>query len=154
VHSFVRLLFPSDNIFDCAGSFGGGACSDAGTGIRAIPRFRSNLNVAWTGGPLTVRGSWRYTGETDALIGKNAPPGWKGVWTPNNNLVQHIAGWDYFDLGASYSVNDNLRISATVNNVFDKLPPILGSAQQDANTLPNQYDIVGRRYGINILWKL
>jgi iron complex outermembrane recepter protein len=154
VNSFVRLLFPSDNIFDCAGSFGGGACSDAGTGIRAIPRFRSNLNVAWTDGPLTVRGSWRYTGETDALIGKNPPPGWKGVWTPNNNLVQHIAGWDYFDLGASYSFNDNLRVSATVNNVFDKLPPILGSAQQDANTLPNQYDIVGRRYGINILWKL
>jgi iron complex outermembrane recepter protein len=154
VNSFVRLLFPADNIFDCAGYFGGGACSDAGTGIRAIPGFRSNLNVAWTDGPLTVRGSWRYTGETEALIGKNPPPGWKGVWTPNNNLVQHIAGWDYFDLGFSYNVNDNLRISGTVNNVFDKLPPILGSAQQDANTLPNQYDIVGRRYGINILWKL
>jgi iron complex outermembrane recepter protein len=154
VNSFIRVLFPADNVFDCAGYFGGGACSDAGTGIRAIPGFRSNLNVAWTDGPLTVRGAWRYTGETNSLIGKNPPPGWKGVWTPNNNLVQHIAGWDYFDLGASYSVNDNLRISATVNNLFNKLPPILGSAQQDANTLPNQYDIVGRRYGINILWKL
>jgi iron complex outermembrane recepter protein len=154
VKSFERLLFPSDNRFDCAGKFGGGACSDAGTGIRAIPAFRSNLNVAWTDGPLTVRGSWRYTGQTDALIGKNPPPGWKGVWTPNNNLVQHIDGWDYFDLGASYSFNDNLRISGTINNVFNKLPPILGSAQQDANTLPNQYDIVGRRFGINILWKM
>lgn len=152
--SFIRLLFPADNQFDCAGKFGGGACSDAGTGIRAIPEFRSSLNVAWTDGPLTVRSSWRYTGQTDALIGKNPPAGWKGVFTPNNNLVQHIDAWDYFDLGASYKVNDNLRISGTVNNLFNKLPPILGSSQSDANTLPNQYDIVGRRFGINILWKL
>jgi iron complex outermembrane recepter protein len=154
VNSFIRLLFPADNVFDCAGYFGGGACSDAGTGIRAIPSFRSNLNVAWTDGPLTIRSSWRYTGETNALIGKNPPPGWKGVWTPNNNLVQQIDAWDYFDLGATYNVNNNLRISGTINNIFDKLPPILGSAQQDANTLPNQYDIVGRRYGINIVWKM
>jgi iron complex outermembrane recepter protein len=152
--SFIRLLFPADNQFDCAGKFGGGACTDAGTGNRAIPEFRSALNVAWTDGPLTVRGAWRYTGETDALIGKNPPAGWKGVWTPNNNLVQHIDAWDYFDLGASYNVNDNLRISGTINNIFNKLPPILGSAQQDANTLPAQYDIVGRRFGINVLWKL
>jgi iron complex outermembrane recepter protein len=154
VNSFERLLFPSDNQFNCAGKFGGGACSDAGTGIRAIPEFRSNLNVSWVNGPLTVRGAWRYTGQTDALIGRNPPPGWKGVWTPNNNLVQHIDAYDYFDLGASYTINDNLRISGTINNLFDKLPPILGSAQQDANTLPNQYDIIGRRYGINIVWKM
>jgi iron complex outermembrane recepter protein len=153
VNSFVRKLFPADNIFDCAGKFGGGACSDAGTGIRAIPEFRSSLNVAWTGGPLTVRGAWRYTGEVDALIGRNPDPSLKNV-AGNPNFVQHIDAWDYFDLGATYNVNDNLRISGTINNVFDKLPPILGSAQQDANTLPNQYDIVGRRYGINILWKM
>jgi iron complex outermembrane recepter protein len=153
VNSFVRKLFPADNIFDCAGKFGGGACSDAGTGIRAIPEFRSSFNVAWTDGPLTLRGAWRYTGEVDALIGRNPDPSLKNV-AGNPNFVQHIDAWDYFDLGATYNVNDNLRISGTINNVFDKLPPILGSAQQDANTLPNQYDIVGRRYGINILWKL
>jgi iron complex outermembrane recepter protein len=153
VDSFVRLLFPADNIFDCAGKFGGGACSDAGTGIRAIPEFRSSLNVSWIDGPLTVRGAWRYTGQVDALIGRVPQAQWKNV-AANLNEVQHIDAWDYFDLGASYTVNSNLRISGTINNVFDKLPPILRSAQQDANTLPNQYDIVGRRYGINIVWKM
>ncbi len=153
VDSFVRLLFPSDNLFDCAGKFGGGACSDAGTGIRAIPEFRSNLNVAWTKGPLTVRGAWRYTGQVNSLIARNPEPQWKNV-AGNQNLVQHIDAWDYFDFGATYEFSDKLRVSATINNAFNKLPPILGSAQQDANTLPNQYDIVGRRFGINILWKL
>jgi iron complex outermembrane recepter protein len=154
VNTFQRQLFPSDNLFDCAGKFGGGVCTDAGTGIRAIPSFRSSLNVGWTSGPLTLRGTWRYSGEVDALLGRNPPPGWIGTWVPNTNSVQHIDSWDYFDLGATYVVSDRLRISGTVNNVFDKLPPILGSAQSDANTLPNQYDIVGRRFGINILWKL
>lgn len=153
VESFVRKLFPADNVFDCAGKFGGGACSDAGTGIRAIPEFRSNLNVAWTSGPLTIRGAWRYNGQVEALIKRVPEPQWRNVG-PNLNDVQQIDAWDYFDLGASYTINDNLQISGTINNLFDKDPPILGSAQQDANTLPNQYDIVGRRYGINIVWKM
>ena len=153
VDSFVRLLFPADNLFDCAGDFGGGACSDAGTGIRAIPAFRSNLAVAWTDGPLTIRGAWRYQGQVDALIKRVPEPQWRNV-APNLNAVQHIDAWDYFDLGFSYRINDNLRIGGTVINVFDKDPPILGSAQQDANTLPNQYDIIGRRYAINLVWKM
>jgi outer membrane receptor protein involved in Fe transport len=153
VDSFVRLLFPSDNLFDCAGDFGGGACSDAGTGIRAIPAFRSNLAVAWMDGPLTIRGAWRYQGQVDALIKRVPEPQWRNV-AANTNNVQHIDAWDYFDLGFSYKINDNLRIGGTVSNLFDKEPPILGSAQQDANTLPNQYDIIGRRYAINLVWRM
>ncbi|OYU76398.1 MAG: hypothetical protein CFE32_10385 [Alphaproteobacteria bacterium PA3] len=153
VDSFVRLLFPSDNLFDCAGDFGGGACSDAGTGIRAIPAFRSNLAVAWMDGPLTIRGAWRYQGQVDALIKRVPEPQWRNV-AANLNNVQHIDAWDYFDLGFSYKINDNLRVGGTISNLFDKEPPILGSAQQDANTLPNQYDIIGRRYAINLVWRM
>jgi outer membrane receptor protein involved in Fe transport len=109
--------------------------------------------VAWTSGPLTIRGAWRYNGQVEALIKRVPEPQWRNVG-PNLNDVQQIDAWDYFDLGASYTINDNLQISGTINNLFDKDPPILGSAQQDANTLPNQYDIVGRRYGINIVWKM
>jgi iron complex outermembrane recepter protein len=153
VDTFVRLLFPADNKFDCAGDFGGGACSDAGTGIRAIPSFRSNLNVAWISGDLTLRGGWRYQGEVDSLIKRIPEPQWRNV-AANLNAVQHIDSWNYFDIGFSYRFNDNFRIGGSINNLFDKDPPILGSAQQDANTLPAQYDIVGRRYGLNLVWKL
>lgn len=148
LESFARKADPRPTtlLFDCAGRFGGGAlgggaCTDSGLGTRAMPEFRSTLNVAWSEGNLTVRGAWRYFGETDILI-------------PNANLVQHISPYDYFDLGVSYRFNDNLRMTANVTNVLDTEPPFLGSNQTDANTLPNQYDIIGRRYGINIVWKM
>jgi outer membrane receptor protein involved in Fe transport len=153
VDTFVRLLFPSDNLFDCAGDFGGGACSDSGTGIRAIPEYRHNLNVSWINGPLTIRGAWRMTGSVEALIKKVPEPQWRNV-APNNNLVQKIKAWDYFDLGFSYRINDNMRVGGTIANILDKEPPILGSAQQDANTLPNQYDILGRRFSLNLTWRM
>lgn len=152
VDTFVRLLFPSDNLFDCAGKFGGGACSDAGTGIRAIPTYRHNLSVAWTAGDVVLRGTWRHTGQVDALITNVPQPQWRNV-APNQNFVQHIDAYDYFDVGGTWFVNDQLRIGFTVRNVFDTEPPILGSAQQDANTLPNQYDIVGRAFTINATFK-
>jgi iron complex outermembrane receptor protein len=154
VEEYVRLDFAGANIFNCAGKFGTQAnCGDAGSGIRAVPEYRHNLAVAWTADKLTIRGNWRVQGEVDALIGETAPPGWRGVFTPNRNLVKHIPTWDYFDLGFTYRITDDLRISGTINNVFDKEPPILGSAQQDANTLPAQYDIIGRRFGLNITWR-
>jgi iron complex outermembrane recepter protein len=137
---------PATLVFDCAGRFGGGAlgggaCTDSGLGTRALPDFRSTLNVAWSKGKLTVRGAWRYFGETDILI-------------PNANLIQHIQPYDYFDMGVSYKFNDNLRMTANVTNLLNTEPPIMGSNQTDANTLPNQYDIIGRRYGINLVWKM
>lgn len=150
---FIRLLFPSDNQFDCAGKFGGGACTDAGTGLRAIPAYRHTLGVAWTGGDLTLRGTWRYTGQVDALITNVPQPQWRNV-APNTNQVQHIDAWDYFDVGGTYNINDNLRATFTIRNLFDRTPPILGSAQQDANTLPNQYDIVGRAYTLTVTYRM
>lgn len=137
---------PATIVFDCAGRFGGGAlgggaCTDSGLGTRALPDFRSTLNVAWSKGKLTLRGAWRYFGETDLLI-------------PNAFLVQHIRPYDYFDLGVSYRFNANFRMTANVSNVLNTEPPVMGSNQTDANTLPNQYDIIGRRFGINLVWKM
>jgi iron complex outermembrane recepter protein len=152
VDTFIRQPTKYVAPVDCAGKFGNQAssCSEGGLGTRAVPEFKSNLSVNWTAGKLSLRGAWRYQGSVVSLT-----PG-----VPNTanagaaNLVQKIPGWDYFDLGASYRFNDNLRASLSISNVFDKDPPILGSAQQDANTLPNQYDIIGRRFGLNIVWKM
>jgi outer membrane receptor protein involved in Fe transport len=152
---FTRLDHPAANRFDCAGKFGAsGICGDAGTSNRAIPGYRHNMAVSWVANDkLTLRGNWRVTGEVDAVIGTVLDPRWRGV-TPNTNLVQHIPTWDYFDLGFTYFINKDLRVSGTVNNVFDRDPPILGNAQADANTLPNQYDIIGRRFGVNLTWRM
>nr|MCU0882972.1 TonB-dependent receptor [Hyphomonadaceae bacterium] len=142
VDSFKRQLNPLAPVVDCAGFFGSQAtsCSESGLGARAVPEYRHILNLAWTGGPLTLRGTWRNMGQTDNL-------------TPNAFRVQHLDIYDLFDLGVSYRFNDALRGSLTVSNVFDTDPPLMGSQQAYANTFPNQYDIIGRRFTMNLTYR-
>jgi iron complex outermembrane recepter protein len=141
---FIRQDYASAPRINCAGFYGSsGSCTDSGLGNRGVPEYRHTVNAAWTAGDLTLRGSWRLQGEVDMFPG-----------APFNTFqVQHIDTWDYFDIGFGYRIGDNLSISGTITNVFDKLPPILGSAQRDANTQPSQYDIVGRRFGISFSWR-
>ncbi|KDC55131.1 TonB-dependent receptor [Pseudoalteromonas sp. S3431] len=57
----------------------------------------------------------------------------------------------YHDISASYMINDVLTVSAGVNNMFDKEPPYY-SGNNDSNTDPFTYDVLGRRLfaGVNI----
>ena len=36
-----------------------------------------------------------------------------------------------------------------INNMFDKLPPIIGDNQEQANTYPGSYDVIGRDFFIS-----
>jgi outer membrane receptor protein involved in Fe transport len=59
------------------------------------------------------------------------------------------------DLSASYAVNDTIRISAGVKNVFDKNPPIVGNEAgttdaNSGNTFPSNFDTLGRFYNIGL----
>jgi iron complex outermembrane receptor protein len=152
VDAFIRKATPLDPALNCAGKFGNqaSACSESGLGTRAVPEFKSNLSVSWIAGKLSLRGAWRYQGSVVSLTPNTANAANGGAV----NLVEKIAGWDYFDFGISYRLNDNLRGTFSISNAFDKDPPILGSAQQDANTFPNQYDVIGRRFGLNLVWKM
>ncbi|HEU4969850.1 TonB-dependent receptor domain-containing protein [Sphingomonas sp.] len=119
---------------DCAGFYGAG-CS-RGTGGFIIPDFKLNLNATYHSGPLTVRGQGRMIGGLDVFptlrdktIVKSAP----AVW--------------YFDLTANVDLNKNFTFFAGVNNLFDKMPPILGTTfVGDANVDVSLYDTLGRRY--------
>jgi len=119
---------------DCAGFYGAG-CS-TGTGGFIIPDFKLNLSAIYSSGPLTVRGQGRMIGGLnvyptllDKTIVKSAP----SVW--------------YFDLTANVDLSKNFTFFAGVNNLFDKMPPILGTTfVGDANVDVSLYDTLGRRY--------
>ncbi|MFN2258628.1 MAG: hypothetical protein ABR601_02180, partial [Parasphingopyxis sp.] len=57
-----------------------------------------------------------------------------------------IRSYNWFDLNASYDVNDNLRLTAGVNNIFDTDPPTIGGSfgPTNGNTYPGIYDPIGR----------
>ncbi len=49
----------------------------------------------------------------------------------------------YHDIAGEYYVNDNVSVSAGIDNLFDKTPPYLYS-YNDMNTVPEVYDVLGR----------
>lgn len=60
----------------------------------------------------------------------------------------------YFDLTTRFNVSENLVFTATVQNLLDKQPPILGNTigattYNSGNTYPSTYDALGRRYAVS-----
>ncbi|WP_283710563.1 TonB-dependent receptor [Pseudoalteromonas prydzensis] len=57
----------------------------------------------------------------------------------------------YHDISGSYMINETVALSAGVNNLFDKTPPYY-TGNNDSNTDPYTYDVLGRRFfaGVNV----
>lgn len=52
-------------------------------------------------------------------------------------------------MNGHYDVTKNFRLSLTVNNAFDKQPPVVGNTiggtgPNSGNTFPQAYDAIGR----------
>jgi outer membrane receptor protein involved in Fe transport len=70
--------------------------------------------------------------------------------TANFNFVP---SHDYFDLASRIGVGDNLTLTLTVANLFNKQPPVLGNTigsttYNSGNTYPSTYDALGRTYRV------
>src|SRR3546814_9372901 len=65
-----------------------------------------------------------------------------------------IKAQHYFDLTARFNVSENLVFTATVQNLLDNKPPIVGNSigsttYNSGNTYPSSYDALGRRYAVS-----
>jgi iron complex outermembrane recepter protein len=66
-----------------------------------------------------------------------------------------VRAYDYFDLSTRIGLGENLTMTLTVANLFDKQPPILGNTigttqQNSGNTFPSTYDALGRSYRVGV----
>jgi iron complex outermembrane recepter protein len=64
-----------------------------------------------------------------------------------------IEAYDYFDLATRIGVGDNLTLTLTVANLFDKKPPLTGqdigtTAFNSGNTFPSTFDALGRTFRV------
>ena len=69
-----------------------------------------------------------------------------------------IAAYDYFDLTSRFHVSDNIDLTLSAFNIFDKQPPIVGgqagtTTANSGNTFPTLYDVVGRSYSATVHFK-
>ncbi|WP_305806002.1 TonB-dependent receptor [Stenotrophomonas sp. YIM B06876] len=103
----------------------------------ALPRNKANLGVSWDKGAWGASLFGNYLGHV--------PNYDDDAWTQST--------WR-FNAGARYDINDHLRVSLSVNNLFDKMPPrdATWSAYPYYDT--SWFDSVGRSYFVQVTWKL
>ncbi len=112
-----------------------------------LPRWRHTARVTWehpTGFSLSLY--WRHIGAVKA-----APPK-LGLDFPVYPGDLKIGAQNYFDLASIFRVERKYVLRLGVNNLFDRLPPIIGGSSNttvgggNGNTFPGLYDPLGRQF--------
>jgi iron complex outermembrane receptor protein len=134
--------------YNCTGYYGA-ICGGGGSRWRHV--FNGTWSTPWDGLDLNMR--WRYYGPQDSELGSGNP-------LLNGDGIQpfpgtaHIPAYSYFDLTATFNLYKNVRLELGVNNITDKVPPLVtgadcstsspAGANCNGNTFPGVYDAMGR----------
>lgn len=110
------------------------------------PKYKTSTRFSWMMDSFDVSLLWRYQGAArveSAVAGDFQPE------------FSSIGAYNYFDLSGGWNFNENVRLSATVANLFDRQPPMLGNtigttSENSGNTFPGTYDVIGRYYTIGL----
>ena len=136
---------------DCTGYYSATGC----TNPRA--EWKWNGRVTYSSEVFDVSLLWTHISPValepflaTRLAGNTPQPG-----GPNPTTVlaayRNIPAYNYFDLALSVRATKELELSLTVDNLFDKAPPLVGSgvggtAFNSGNTFPTLYDPIGRSF--------
>ncbi len=123
----------------------GGTALDV-AGALGSPDVTGNATLSYSVGPYNVRLQQRYITSTTRDIR------WKeGVDVDDNS----VASGNYTNMQVGYTTEredgSTWRISLNVTNLFDRSPPIVAnySTAGTAQSIPNGYDLYGRRYQLS-----
>ncbi len=122
-----------DTVNICDGYFGN-TCGSPN------PEYQHYMRVTWASGPLTLSMAWQMLDSVRDDSIKN-----DGV-DPNDLAVPKLKAEHYFELAGAYQVTDAFRVNAGITNLFNNKPTPVGDVQEQANTFPSTYDVIGRRF--------
>ncbi|MCL1139839.1 TonB-dependent receptor [Shewanella pneumatophori] len=105
-------------------------------GVGAYAKLKTNFNLTATGSDWSATYEARYIDGMDSFACKDDP---SKCYAPSVDAVM------YHDLSATYDVTETVRLSGGVNNLFDEQPPYY-SGNNDSNTDPYTYDVLGRYF--------
>ena len=134
-----RRSDPTIPVVDCMGYYGT-ACGNPTHQLRFVQRTN------WSVGDFSLGYQWRYQDAVEIEKPQQAATFAK---------FRKIDAYHYLDLNGSWAVNDAVRLSASVRNVFNEDPPIVGNeaattAANNGNTLPSNYDTLGRVFAVGL----
>jgi iron complex outermembrane recepter protein len=118
-NSIVDASNPS-NVIQSAGDF-------------TLPKVRATLTTSFLADPFLASAKIRYIGKSKIDV----------TYAPLFNNDNNVASRTYLDLLASYRIGPKLKVSAGVNNVFDRAPPETATTYTGTSTL---FDVVGRYF--------
>lgn len=119
----------------------------------AYPRLRGSLTVDYQNGPFAITVSEQMIGKMRLDIPGNLPNGARVNFTNPN-----VPAVFYTDLTLRAKVpghGGNLELFTTINNLFDRQPPLIPGTTPGVNIPTNisVYDIVGRAYTAGVRFK-
>ena len=137
----IKPVSELDDVNKCGGNFGDSFCGEP------RPEQLYNTRLTWANGPLTVSALWRFIGETDleGIENDGLDPALESTPTTDSQ--------NYVDLSAAYQFTDSFRLNIGIKNLIDESPNFLGTEQDQGNTYPQTYDIIGPRTFISASYK-
>ena len=138
---------------ECTGFFAGN-CGEP------TPEFKWTARASFIDGPLTTSFRWRHLSSVDDQ-GTGADPDFATY-----NGIDTIDSYDLLDLTFSFDATERMNFTFGVNNLFDTLPGtplfdedgvvinrpnslLLGDNQEQANTYPSTFDVLGRDFFVS-----
>jgi len=121
-----------------------GGANVVGSNPVSYPKWRGSLSIDYSLGGFGVTVSEQYIGKMDRFINAASP-------ALSNFVNGKVGAYVYTDLSLRYRVPHNegyLEFFATVNNLFDKDPPLIPGLTPGVNLPTNisTYDFVGRAF--------
>src|SRR5690606_19303364 len=124
-----------DQFNECAGRFGQLACGNP------TPEYKFTTRLSWQDGPLTTSVRWRHLSSV------------RDDDDDFDYAFEKIAAYNLIDLSLTTDVNENLTLGMGINNLFDKKPQVIGDNQEQSNTYPGTYDVLGRDFFVSASMK-
>lgn len=141
-------------VLDCLGRYGPNCQGGGGSGSgNPTPEFRFVQRTNYTVGDFTFGYLWRFIGSSEIEEGLKEPSLLTGAGT--FNAFETIPAYHYFDVNAEWRVIEGVTVRASVTNIFDRDPPIVGNeagqtSANSGNTFPSMYDTLGQVYAIGV----
>ena len=131
------------------GTFGsalGSTCPFPAGGLCFFPRIRATGTLGWQLGSWNAQWTMRYISKFKG--GSADPSQLASMAAPTPGIVFNYGATVYNNLTVGYNIEPlNTRIDVGVDNVFDKQPPLLyANNSLNANTDPEDFDVIGRYY--------
>jgi len=130
-----------DATYDCAGIINP-ACL-----IPQTPDWRHIMNLRYSADKFSVGVRWRHIAALDYRNQNGSLATTDQILVRNGNKLSSM---NYFDLSGAYSLSDHIELSAGVNNIADKSPPLVGNSLSLNGNSPGGYDQLGRFLFANI----